>query len=79
MGVAWPKERSLRAFAQSLDQRDPSQAAFLFAPVGPARGGYATWSAEHRPWHAALAACYAHATAPCAAWPIVPCSTSCWR
>ena len=31
MGVAWPKERSLRAFAQSLDQRDPSQAAFLFA------------------------------------------------
>jgi exoribonuclease R len=65
MGVVWPEEQSLRTFARSLDQRDPSQAAFLFAArrAGPG-AGYTTWSADPRPWHAALAACYAHATAP---------------
>jgi exoribonuclease R len=65
MGVVWPKEQSLRTFAQSLDQRDPGKAAFLFAArrAGPG-AGYTTWSADPRPWHAALAACYAHATAP---------------
>ena len=65
MGVVWPAGQSLRAFAQSLDQRDPVQAAFLFAARRAGAGaGYATWSADDRPWHAALAACYAHATAP---------------
>jgi exoribonuclease R len=65
LGVVWPKEQSLRSFARSVDQRDPGAAAFLFAArrAGPG-AGYATWSADPRPWHAALAACYAHATAP---------------
>jgi len=64
-GLAWPAEMPLAAFQRSLSTRDPRAAAFLIA-VRRAGGGasYAPFTAGTRPWHAAMAATYAHATAP---------------
>ena len=66
MGVAWPEgaqPAGLRPVARSAGP-EPGR-----VPVrGPSgrRGSRATrpGTAEHRPWHAAMAASYAHATAP---------------
>ena len=65
-GLTWPAETSLAAFQRSLSTHDPRAAAFLIA-VRRAGGGasYAAFaSGGDRPWHAAMAATYAHATAP---------------
>ncbi len=77
-GLEWPRELGLGPFEQSLDPGDPRTAAFQIAirrasggasytpftefvsEDGPADGGVH----EGRPWHAAVAASYAHATAP---------------
>jgi len=77
-GLDWPKELGPGRFEQSLDPDDPRTAAFQIAvrrasggasytpfsefvsEDGPADGGVR----DGRPWHAALAATYAHATAP---------------
>ena len=64
-GLTWPPDQSLADFERTLRREDPRHAAFLLA-VRKASG--AASYAAHRdgvtPWHAAVAATYAHATAP---------------
>lgn len=64
-GLEWPKEMPLAAFERSLPRDDPRTSAFLIA-VRRAAGGasYAPYDPDERPWHAAVAATYAQATAP---------------
>ncbi|URW75066.1 RNB domain-containing ribonuclease [Sphingomonas donggukensis] len=65
LGLAWPAEATLAAFEASLDPSDPAQAAFMLAIRRAGNGaGYAAYRAGVVPWHAAVAATYAHATAP---------------
>ncbi len=64
-GVDWPAGTELTAFQRTLDGNDPKQAALIMA-VRRAGGGasYVPFAAGHKPWHAAMAATYSHATAP---------------
>ncbi len=64
-GLTWPKGTSLADFDRTLDATDPKQAAFMLA-IRRAGGGasYVPFRAGVVPWHAAMAATYAHATAP---------------
>jgi len=65
LGVAWPESQSLVAFRTGLDPADPRQAALMLAIRRAGQGAsYARWRADTLPWHAAVAAPYAHATAP---------------
>lgn len=66
-GLTWPAEQSLADFRRTLDRTDPRANAFLVA-VRRA-GGAAAYrpldpEGRERPWHSAMAATYAHATAP---------------
>ncbi|MBK5332229.1 MAG: RNB domain-containing ribonuclease [Ilumatobacteraceae bacterium] len=63
--IEWPATTTLRDFARSLNERDPKPAALLMA-IRRAGGGasYVPFTAGQRPWHAAMAATYAHGTAP---------------
>ena len=61
----WPAATPLAEYERSLDGRDPRQAAFMLAVRRAGEGAsYAPYVAGERPWHAAVAATYAHATAP---------------
>ncbi len=64
-GLDWPAEQPLGEFQRRLPKRDPRTAAFLIA-VRRASGGasYEPYRPGTRPWHSAVAATYAHATAP---------------
>jgi len=64
-GLEWPNDVSLATFERSLPRDDPRTSAFLIA-VRRAAGaaGYAPFDPAHRPWHFAVAATYAQATAP---------------
>jgi exoribonuclease R len=64
-GMTWPKDQPLEQYSRTLDPNDPKHAAFMLA-VRRAGGGaeYVTYTADPQPWHAAVAATYAHATAP---------------
>jgi exoribonuclease R len=64
-GLDWPGDMELDAFERSLPRDDPRSSAFLLA-VRRAAGGaeYARYDPDERPWHAAIAATYAQATAP---------------
>ena len=64
-GIAWPRDLGLRDFEKGLDARDPAQAALMMA-IRRSGGGadYVPWRPGVRPWHSAMAATYAHATAP---------------
>jgi exoribonuclease R len=64
-GLSWPEGQSLADFERSLPKDDPRTAAFLIA-VRRAGGGasYQPFTAGVTPWHAAMAATYAHVTAP---------------
>jgi exoribonuclease R len=64
-GLSWPASQSLADFQRSLSTADPRAAAFLIA-VRRAGGGasYEPYRPDLTPWHAAMAATYAHATAP---------------
>lgn len=64
-GLQWPADVSLEQFSRSLDGNRPAEAAFILA-VRRAGGGaeYRPFEAGVVPWHAAMAATYAHATAP---------------
>lgn len=77
-GLDWPRDVALGAFEKSLPRDDPRTAAFQLA-VRRAGGGasYTPYSElatlpgdgggqgpVERPWHSAVAATYAHATAP---------------
>lgn len=65
LGLDWPAGTSLRDFERTLDGRDYKRAAMMMA-IRRAGGGafYVPYSADERPWHSAMAATYAHATAP---------------
>lgn len=64
-GLDWPASTPLDAFERSLPRDDPRTSAFLIA-VRRAAGGasYAPFEPGVRPWHSAVAATYAQATAP---------------
>lgn len=64
-GMSWPPEQTLEAFARSLDANYPKHAAFMLAARRAGGGAdYQQFSPGVTPWHSAMAATYAHATAP---------------
>ena len=65
LGLEWPQHVTLEAYELALDHRDPKQAAFMLAirRAGPP-ASYMPYVEGVRPWHSAMAATYAHATAP---------------
>ena len=65
LGVEWPRGVTLHQLAARLDPVEPKQAAFLLAARRAGGGAsYAPYADGEIPWHAAVAATYAHATAP---------------
>ncbi len=61
----WPTDVPLEQFARHLHSDDPAQAAFLLAARRAGGGAeYRLFEPGVVPWHAAMAATYAHATAP---------------
>lgn len=65
--LAWPPERAYPAFIDTLDPADPAQVAMLMACTRVLRGaGYTSFhgAPPTQPMQSALAAEYAHATAP---------------
>ena len=65
LGVPWPSDVALDVFERTLQPADPSHGAIMLA-IRRAGGGarYEPFHADVVPWHAAIAATYAHATAP---------------
>lgn len=64
-GLDWPRDMHLKAFERTLNAANPKQAAFMLAIRRAGQGAsYAPYEAGVKPWHAAMAATYAHATAP---------------
>ena len=63
--IDWPAKQALVDFQRGLSPDDASQAALMLAIRRAGRGAsYKPWRADKLPWHAAMAATYAHATAP---------------
>lgn len=61
----WPDAMPLAQFERRLDPHHPADAAFMLAVRRAGNGAaYTTLQPGQRPWHAAMAATYAHATAP---------------
>jgi exoribonuclease R len=61
----WPADMPLETFEKGLDPAHPPQAAFMLAIRRAGHGAsYVPWRAGETPWHAAMAATYAHCTAP---------------
>jgi VacB/RNase II family 3'-5' exoribonuclease len=65
LGLVWPKDASLAQFERTLEADNPVHAAFRSAirRAGP-RATYMPYQEGVVPWHSAMAATYAHATAP---------------
>lgn len=64
-GLVWPEHATLQQFERRLDPADPRQAAFMLAVRRAGNGAsYMAYRPGVIPWHAAMAATYAHATAP---------------
>src|SRR6185312_741747 len=65
LGVDWAADVTLEQFERRLDTRRPHEAALLLA-IRRAGGGasYEPYREGVVPWHSAMAATYAHATAP---------------
>jgi exoribonuclease R len=65
LGLRWPEQATLAEFERSLSPADPAQATLILAIQRSGQGaGYVPYRAGETPWHAAVAATYAHATAP---------------
>lgn len=65
LGLEWPKDTSLEDFERTLHANDPRQAAFMLAIRRAGDGAsYQPYRAGIIPWHSAMAATYAQATAP---------------
>lgn len=65
LGLQWPAKAPLAEFERSLNPADPRQATFMLAIQRAGQGAsYVPYRKGERPWHAAVAATYAHATAP---------------
>ena len=61
----WPTGTPLAQFEQGLTAADPHQAAMMLAIRRAGQGAtYAPYADGVTPWHSAMAATYAHATAP---------------
>jgi exoribonuclease R len=64
-GLKWSGNLALRDFERGLDAADPRQAAFMMQVRRAGRGAsYVPFREGETPWHSAMAATYAHATAP---------------
>ena len=64
-GLEWPDTATLAQFERTLKAADPRQAAFMLAVRRAGAGAsYVPFRDDAVPWHAAMAATYAHATAP---------------
>jgi len=65
LGLDWPADMPLETFSRTLMPNDPTDAAFMLAIRRAGSGAtYAPYRNGKTPWHAAVAATYAHATAP---------------
>jgi len=63
--LQWPETATLEQFEKTLDAADPRQAAFMLAIRRSGDGAsYVPYREGVVPWHSAMAATYAHATAP---------------
>lgn len=64
-GLSWANNETLEAFSRQLDPNQPEAIAFMMA-VRRAGGSasYVVYEQGVTPWHAAMAATYAHVTAP---------------
>jgi exoribonuclease R len=64
-GLVWPEEETLGQFQKTLRAGEPREAAFMLAVRRAGAGAaYAPYQPGVKPWHVAMAATYAHATAP---------------
>lgn len=65
LGLDWPESTGLREYQKTLDPADPKQAALMLEIRRASPGAsYQPYQDGVVPWHEALAATYAHATAP---------------
>lgn len=65
LGQSWPATASLRDYQRTLDPTDPQQAALMLEIRHASPGAsYQPYKEGVVPWHEAMAATYAHATAP---------------
>ncbi|MEW6632878.1 MAG: RNB domain-containing ribonuclease [Pseudomonadota bacterium] len=65
LGLSWPASSSLRDYQRTLDPADPRQAALMLEIRRAGNGAsYQAYQEGVVPWHEAMAATYAHATAP---------------
>ena len=65
LGIDWPKKEPLKQLEHRLDPKDHNQAALMIAIRRASPGaGYQPYQEGVTPWHSAVAATYAHATAP---------------
>lgn len=65
LGVDWDKPESLQTLERRLDPGVPAEAALMLAIRRASPGAsYEPYREGMRPWHSAVAASYAHATAP---------------
>ncbi len=65
LGVDWPTHLSLEEREKTLDPNVRADAAFMLAVRRAGSGArYAPFVPGERPWHSAMAASYAHGTAP---------------
>jgi exoribonuclease R len=61
----WPEPMPLGQFERGLDPANPRHAAFMLAVRRAGNGAaYEPYAPGRTPWHAAMAATYAHGTAP---------------
>jgi len=65
LGIDWPKKEPLQQLEHRLDPKDHNQAALMIAIRRASPGAaYQPYREGVKPWHSAVAATYAHATAP---------------
>jgi exoribonuclease R len=65
LGLNWPAATGLRDYQKTLDPADPKQAALMLEIRRASPGAsYQPYQEGVVPWHEAMAATYAHATAP---------------
>ncbi|WP_027143669.1 RNB domain-containing ribonuclease [Mesorhizobium sp. WSM3626] len=65
LGLSWPASTGLRDYQRTLDPTDPRQAALMLEIRHASPGAsYQPYYDGVVPWHEAMAATYAHATAP---------------
>jgi len=65
LGIDWPKKEPLQQLELRLDPADHNQAALMIAIRRASPGAaYQPYRDGVKPWHAAVAATYVHATAP---------------